>query len=508
MNLRGYTHAPGQVLRTCESGDAAWLMLMNADGPAMPDTSRPTARDIVTRHLVSQCKRFPELALGHLDTLGLDDRDAALAHAIDSSVRRRWLTLVAVLQTQLTRPWERVQAELQAVLLAGAAQLLLFERVPAHAVLHESVSWAKDHVRGKAGGLVNAVLRRIAELRVGAVEHRADSAGTRLVRSIDAPGRDELPLDTGHALRLSVPVFSEDPLERLAQQTSHVPELVGEWIRHRGEASARSIASHSLFHPPVILAGLAACGVDDHDAIAAAKMNVEPHEQDGFVVFSGDRGMLRSILVASPTIRVQDPGSADAVAATAALHPSVIVDVCAGRGTKTRQLAELHPTARIIASDADEARMKQLRETASELNQASVRSGRPNVEVVERRELRRFDERADLLVLDVPCSNTGVLARRPEAKYRYSDQSLKSLLDVQRQIIADSIPLLEPSGSLLYSTCSLDRAENQEQAGWIERWHRMRVIQSRDHLPQGLPGQSPTLYRDGGYWAVLNRSSR
>ena len=78
------------------------------------------------------------------------------------------------------------------------------------------------------------------------------------------------------------------------------------------------------------------------------------------------------------------------------------------------------------------------------------------VEVVEYSELRpRFDNQADLLVLDVPCSNTGVLARRVEAKYRFDTTSLSSVVGLGRQIIADSIPLLADAGRLLYATCSL-----------------------------------------------------
>jgi 16S rRNA (cytosine967-C5)-methyltransferase len=473
----------------------------------MPDSSIRTARDVVTKSLVSQCRRFPELGLGPLATSELDERDAALAHAIDSAVRKRWLTLVAVVESQLTRPWDRLQAEMQAVLLVGAAQLLLMQRVPAHAVLNESVSWAKSNVRGKAGGLVNAVLRRLAELRVDS-SSSANAAPAALEDSATAgPGRDELPLETGEVLRLSTQVFSADPVERLAQQTSHVTSLIRQWAAQFGEPVGAAIARHSLVHPPLIIAGL----TEEFAQAAATEPPgaIVPHEQVGFAVFNGDRESLKRMLALSPTIRVQDPGSASAIsAATSSMNPGVIIDVCAGRGTKTRQLAQLHPKARIIASDADEDRMEHLRQTATELNQAASQSRCARVDVVDRSELRQFDEQADLLVLDVPCSNTGVLARRPEAKYRYGEASLESLVDAQRQIIADSIPLLAPSGSLLYSTCSLDRAENQDQARWIERWHRMRVIRSGEQIPQGLPGESSTKYRDGGYWALLSRSSR
>ena len=129
------------------------------------------------------------------------------------------------------------------------------------------------------------------------------------------------------------------------------------------------------------------------------------------------------------------------------------------------------------------------------------------MQVVDPGELRdRFDNRADLLLLDVPCSNTGVLARRVEAKYRFDATSLSSLIGLGRQIIADSIPLLADSGWLLYTTCSVQEAENDQQAEWIARWHRMRVVSSGLRLPRGLPGGPPRHYSDGGYFACLTRA--
>ncbi|MHC4106928.1 MAG: hypothetical protein ACYSTY_02465 [Planctomycetota bacterium] len=98
-----------------------------------------------------------------------------------------------------------------------------------------------------------------------------------------------------------------------------------------------------------------------------------------------------------------------------------------------------------------------------------------------------------------------MLARRVEAKYRFSDDGIDSLVDLQRQIVADSIPQLGESGWLLYATCSLEERENKQQAEWIARWHRMQVTRRRLRLPQGLPGGRPQAYSDGGYFACLTR---
>jgi 16S rRNA (cytosine967-C5)-methyltransferase len=129
-----------------------------------------------------------------------------------------------------------------------------------------------------------------------------------------------------------------------------------------------------------------------------------------------------------------------------------------------------------------------------------------NVEVVAYGDLVNFSGKADLVLLDVPCSNTGVLARRVEARYRFDREHLDRLKGMQRQIIADSIRLLRRgSGScgILYSTCSLDQNENHEQAVWASRWHGLGLAREHVRQPEGLPGDGPERYSDGSYAVLL-----
>jgi len=123
------------------------------------------ARDIVTARIAEQARQFPRLVIDPLDTQHLEARDAALAAAIDHAVMRRWLTLATVIDKQLAQPWDELEPKMQAILLVAAAQLMLLERLPDHAVINESVEWAKRDIRAKAGGMVNAVLRKVAGLR-------------------------------------------------------------------------------------------------------------------------------------------------------------------------------------------------------------------------------------------------------------------------------------------------------------------------------------------------------
>ncbi len=422
-----------------------------------------------------RAREFPELYPVALRSDGLDHRDAGLAYAIDQAVARRWLTLEAVLRSQLSRPWADLHPPVQSALMVGAVQLLLMERVPDHAAVGESVAWVATRV-APAVSLVNAVLRRVARLR-------GDDGPIAAGEDRVAWDRDELPWHDGRVLHLNEPVFSLDPLDRLGEQTSHPRALLESWTTRFGSRQASELAAHDLVHPPIIVTGT------DVPADCA------PHEEPGFAVFPGGRSELEAMLERCPGTWAQDPASAQAVLATADLAPRLIVEVCAGKGTQTRQLAALHPQAGIVASDTSPDRLETLRR--------SIRDER--VRVVEPQELLEYAGRADLVVVDAPCSNTAVLARRVEARYRYGPASLRNLGDLQRQILADALRFPSPAGCLLYSTCSLEPEENQGQREWLSRWHGVRLLREGQCLPRGRPGDPPARYRDGAYHAILQR---
>lgn len=451
---------------------------MQRDAPLNAPKSHdrpPSSRSIVIARLAVQAARFPRLSLEPPSFDALSPRDASFANALYTSVISRWLTLRAVVESQLDRPFRHVEPPVQAALLVGTAQLLLLS-VPDHAAIHESVEWAKREVRRGAGGLVNAVLRRIADLREGTQPEWSGS-------------RSELPLNSGGSLALSDPIFPDDELERLAVCTSHPLPLIERWHEAFGFEEARRLAWHDVLAPPVILNA-------SHAAQPVEGATVHAHTDPGFLVFDGPQTALREMLAARDDVWVQDPASARPVGLITG-EPRVIVDVCAGRGTKTRQLARRFPAAEIIASETDPARASALRSVFS-------RGGR--VRVVAPSDLPEVaGKRVDLLVLDVPCSNTGVLARRAEARYRFSMKELDRLLRLQRGIVEQHMPLLNQDGSILYATCSLEREENEEQADWIARRHGLSVAAVERTMPASTPGDSPAQYRDGSFAALLVR---
>jgi 16S rRNA (cytosine967-C5)-methyltransferase len=413
------------------------------------------------------------------ETAGLDARDAGLASAIYDAVVRRWLTLSAVLEHVLGRSMSAIEPPLRAVLLAGAAQLLLLDRIPDHAAVDESVELAKVLVRPKAAGLVNAGLRRVAGLRT---ERGAAPPQERV-------GRDRIALSDGRVLRLNAAVFPGGELELLAAATSHPTGLLRRWAGRWPADRVANLGLHGAMHAPTVL----------NTTFASRPLpdSLLPHQSHGHHVFAGTHAELLALLGSRRDLWVQDAASSRAVASAASLNPGVIVDVCAGQGTKTRQLAATFPHARVVATDADPERVQILRRLFADTAHVEVAA----IDAL----LPRLAGAADLVLLDVPCSNTGVLARRPEARYRAGPAQLQRLTAIQRKIITDALPLLRraPGGRVLYSTCSLELEENQRQAAWAAREHNLRIRHEEQAEPHSTPGDDPALYRDGAYSALL-----
>jgi 16S rRNA (cytosine967-C5)-methyltransferase len=126
-----------------------------------------------------------------------------------------------------------------------------------------------------------------------------------------------------------------------------------------------------------------------------------------------------------------------------------------------------------------------------------------NVEVLEPHVCDALAARADIVLLDVPCSNSGVLPRRPEAAYRLATDQIERLAALQWQIVTRGRYLLKSGGVLAYSTCSIDDEEDEAIAQRAEREFGLQLAEQHKTLPMGLPGDAPTGYRDGAFHAFL-----
>ena len=202
-----------------------------------------TARWWVAKSLADAAEAFPSLKPISFDATGLEPREARLGMAIYRTVMQRWITLEYFLDQNLRKPMHRLEPRLRGVLLSGAAQLIFFDRLPAHAVVNESVKLAKSLVRTGAGGLTNSVLRKLS---------------THVDRAyLDPwqPARDKLPIDEGYLKLCGDFLPPPDRLdEYLSVATSHPRSLVKRWISQCGQDQAAAICLAGTRVPPTIVA--------------------------------------------------------------------------------------------------------------------------------------------------------------------------------------------------------------------------------------------------------------
>lgn len=441
------------------------------------------ARLAVIKSITRACKRFPDLSPQSIDLSKLDDRDKRLALAIHRTVLQRWITLEYLLNLDLKKKCADLDDPVRATLLVAAAQIVYMTGQPRYAVVDEAVNAVRVMRRPNAKGLVNAVLRRLSE-RV--VEFPPDTP-----QEPYKPALDRLPGPKGAiALRDKCLPPLNDGARHLAVSTSHSPGLISRWVNSWGDDKVADIALHSTLLPPTLVV------VEPDFTPQSDDARFGPHPIDHFYEWRGNYDQLIAFLAEHPMRRVQDPTSFKAVNLLAAHAGEVttILDYCAGVGTKTGQLEAMFPNARIVATDPDSNRLRELALTFAENDRVDVMPP----DALGRHLGKRA---ADVVVLDVPCSNTGVLARRPEARYRMSNQSLASLHALQRQIVTSAMNWLKPGGMILYSTCSIEPEENTTQASWIEKTFDLKRLDEA----QTLPSPPTDGYHDGGYAVLLGK---
>ncbi|MCS7033669.1 MAG: RsmB/NOP family class I SAM-dependent RNA methyltransferase, partial [Phycisphaerae bacterium] len=287
-----------------------------------------------------------------------------------------------------------------------------------------------------------------------------------------------------------------------AVRWSHPPELLNRFIQLTDDpAQLQAFCRHNNSEPPTIL--LLAEGVAP-ESLAAPGISLIPHAEGHrlYVAQPAPRKALLAEWASRGVAQVQDPTAAGVVSKMDIQPGMTILDRCCGRGTKTLQMAAATGRGgRVFAMDCNAARCQALR-------QALAHRALDHVGVIEASRLVDasvvLPQQFDRVLVDAPCSNSGVLARRPEARYRQNDQALEELTRLQAFLLADSAPAVRPGGLLVYSTCSIWPEENDRQVEAFLRENReFELVESIRRLPHSEP--DPTRYHDGGFTAVLRR---
>jgi 16S rRNA (cytosine967-C5)-methyltransferase len=372
----------------------------------------------------------------------LDPRERAFAHELAYGVTRMRGRLDWLIAPHVHRGMEALEPTVLELLRLGAYQILYMGSVPRYAAVSETVDQARRAAGDRPAGLVNAVLRRVAE-------------------GGDGPG--------------NFPSPEADVATFLASWGSHPQWLVDRWLARWSASEVRALVEADNARPDLVLNPL--------DASAEETVRVLENEAGiDAEAIGGGTGCVRlaagtsptAALAALPRAIIQDPGAA-LVARYADLPPGMkVADLCSAPGGKV--LAASRSPVYTLASDRSESRIAMVRDNAR-------RTGRAMGLVVADARHPPIRE-ADVVLLDVPCTGTGTLARHPDARWRLRPGDLDALTRLQDEMLTAGAEVVADGGLLVYSTCSLEPEENADRVDALLSGRPDFSIESTSAVPE------------------------
>ena len=495
----------------------------------MTITARQVAVDVLNRSR-SRDGFAAELVDEALAKANLSPQDRRFVTQLVFGVIRRSGTLDALLKPFIQIPLHAVQPRVWDVLHLGAFQLTFLTHVPKHAAVNETVELAPHIGAERAKGFINGVMRRVAELvtddftETAAVDAvpvdflpspRWGEGGERGERvrgetllpppSNPSPGRETRPPSPARGegikpryRRLTRPVLPDpttDPAGYFAAAFSFPQWLANRWLERYGPDECTRLGFWFNAPPPLWIRvnKLNASRESYRIQLAGQTIEAEAGSHPQALRFPEHHAIRELPGYADGDYAVQDHSSM-LVASALGVKPGMhVLDLCSAPGGKTTHLAELMDNrGRITACDIDPKRL----ETVASLCQ------RLRVKGVEAALLKEDggipDGPFDAALVDVPCSNTGVLGRRPEVRWRLKPNEFEYLIRLQTRLLIEALVRVKPGGAVVYSTCSIEPDENEGVVKAVCKGMRGVTLEAEHHAIPGRPS-------DGGYWARLRR---
>ena len=437
-------------------------------------------------HVLLECRKKQAFVQDLLDQslreTSLSPADRRLATQLIYGVLRRRGTLDALLRPRITRQPRHVEPWIWETLRLGAYQLLLLSQVPPHAALNETVELAASMNMPRAKGFINGVLRSLLPLLT--------QEETR------TSGPDALPLGDGVYRKLGQAVLPEPsafPVEYLAHAFSLPAWLACRW--HERFGWEECVRLGFWFAGPVALT----LRINTmRSARAAFLRNVGDSAEAGVhpqaVRWHAHMPLMDIPGFAEGHFVVQDEAAMQVAAALAPEPGWSVLDLCAAPGGKTTHIAELMwNQGQVLACDVDKRKLALLEETCGRLGLTTVKTKLLDAQCTEA-PAGPFDA----VLVDVPCSNTGVLGKRPEVRWRLKPNDLSHLVPLQTRLLHQGCDRVRPGGKVVYSTCSIETEENRGVVQAVLAATPGFTLEAEESAVPGRPG-------DGGYWARLCR---
>lgn len=393
----------------------------------------------------------------------LETREKSFIKRVTEGALERQPELDYYLDHYSSVPVRKMRPLIRCLMRMSVYQLLYMDSVPDSAVCNEACKLAGKRGFQNLKGFVNGLLRTISK------------------------NKDTLPL----------PDEQKTPVQYLSVKYSMPEWLVELWLDEYGWKITEKLLRTFLESNPVSLRFSIAVSAEEREGLcrrirgSGATLEKSPYLPYVYRMEQGnDPSMLPGFREGMYT--VQDISSALAVEAAEIGEKDFVIDVCAAPGGKSILAAEKAKAGRVLARDISQEKTALIAENICRMRAANV-------------EVQVFDGvctdeeltgKADVVLLDVPCSGLGVIGRKGDIKYRATREGMESLAELQKQIVRASARYVKPGGTLLYSTCTIHSGENEAMVCYIARELGYKPVSIEKILPRALSEEKKRLEED------------
>ena len=428
----------------------------------MADLNRKTAYQTLLE--IEKNQAYSNIELNH--QIGqLKPENPAFVRELVYGVLENQIYLDYILTQLIPKGLKGVKKPIKVLLRMGLYQIIFMDSVPEYAAVNETVKLARKAAPGR-DGFLNGVLRGYGKKKE----------------------------------QMKMPNREKDLIAYLSVKYSFDPSIVALWLKQYTAEETEEILVHSNMRPPLSIR-VNLCKVSEPDFVSMLKTQGFEMEKADFcdrVYFVKGSGLLETEAFAKGLFSVQDGASVLAVDTLSPEPGDVVMDLCAAPGGKTLAMAEkMENQGRILAFDVYAHKLELIQRQAERLG----------LEIIETREQDgtffnpEYESLADKVLVDGPCSGLGVVRRKPEIKHRPVFEEARDLAKKQLEILENGSRYVKPGGTLLYSTCTINRIENEDVVNaFLQEHEDFECIENKQLLP-GMDGM------DGFFFSKLHRKA-
>ncbi len=471
------------------------------------DLDNSNARNIAVNCLITNQKTgnyIQDILSELLNRSTIISKDKGLATELAYGTCRQIITLDHLISQKCNRPLRKINQNILNILRVGLYQMLFLESIPDFAAIDEAVNQAKCVKLKGTDGFVNAILRAI-QRNIEQVVTQAESPMSR----------NSLYTNNNKCIIFKEAVFA-DPKKQLAKYIhlsySHPIWLIERWLKSFSPENVINLCKANNARPPLTCRVNTLKCTPEKLSLLFDEINID------YKCFNQTIQIYSSISPESLPgfnegyFTIQDIAAQAVAPILNAQRGLRVLDLCAAPGGKTTHLAELmNNQGEIIACDINHKRLNRINDNCHRLG----------IEIVKTCHLDQLSDYYDSsnlfdrILIDAPCSNTGVLSKRVELRHRLKPNHIKEVTRTQRELLENSLHLLKPEGKILYSTCSIESIENSKMIEtFLENHSDLTLEQQHQIMPNIILPDTETQTKtgigpynfcsDGGYTALLS----